>query len=117
MYGEQPNHWDDVTNKEERFRYTINAYTRMRYCYANGSLEFNCKQTPKNKPEHIYPWFENNTTLEKTEWIFGHWASLMGSCQLPNVYALDTGCVWGNHLTMLRWHDKKLFIEQSLQNR
>jgi len=25
------------------------------------------------------------------------------------LYALDTGCVWGNSLTMIRWQDKKLF--------
>jgi bis(5'-nucleosyl)-tetraphosphatase (symmetrical) len=40
----------------------------------------------------------------------------MGECQAENLYALDTGCVWGQHMTMLRWHDKKIFIEQSHKN-
>ena len=36
MYGNSPNNWHDVSTTEQKFRYTINALTRMRYCYANG---------------------------------------------------------------------------------
>lgn len=113
MYGEQPNSWQDVTNKEERFRYTVNAFTRMRYCFADGSLDFACKEQPDKAPKALRPWFEM-TNLENKAWIFGHWAALMGDCPYKNIYALDTGCVWGNHLTMLRWHDKKQFTQQRL---
>ena len=111
MYGNSPNNWHQAITENEIFRYTINAFTRMRYCYPDLSLEFSCKEAPEQSPENIFPWYQVNTTLEQAKWIFGHWASLMGQCPSPNIYALDTGCVWGQHLTLLRWHDKQIFIE------
>lgn len=113
MYGEKPNNWSKASNSLERFRYTINALTRMRYCHSDGSLDFDCKNTPENTINELTPWFELSQLDSKTQWIFGHWAALLGKCSQKNIYALDTGCVWGHHLTMLRWNDKKLFIEQS----
>jgi len=118
MYGEKPNDWNQAKNEEEKFRYTINAFTRMRFCHRNKQLEFDNKLAPSNysQKQHqdgLLPWYELSSTIKNTEWVFGHWAALMGNCSAQNVYALDTGCVWGNHLTMLRWHDKKVFIEQS----
>jgi len=114
MYGEQPNDWSLVETKTERFRYVINAFTRMRYCYEDGSLEFSCKLDPKNAPNNIKPWFNiASSQLDNCSWIFGHWAMLMGNTTHKNTHALDTGCVWGEHLTLLRWYDKTSFIEKS----
>jgi bis(5'-nucleosyl)-tetraphosphatase (symmetrical) len=116
MYGEQPTSWQSANDDLERFRFTINSLTRMRYCHADGSLDFNCKESPASAPKTLTPWFEFQHISQHTQWIFGHWAALMGKCQPENLYALDTGCVWGQHMTMLRWHDKKIFIEQSHKN-
>ena len=114
MYGEKPSDWHKVKTKTDKFRYTVNGLTRMRYCFLNGELEFNCKEAPENTSKSIKPWFEITTNqIQKTQWIFGHWASLMGKINVKGLYALDTGCVWGGHLTLLRWHDKTLFTEQS----
>jgi bis(5'-nucleosyl)-tetraphosphatase (symmetrical) len=113
MYGEKPTSWVDADDEMARFRYTINSLTRMRYCYADGSLDFDCKDNPSSAPKELLPWFEFGHVNDNTQWVFGHWAALMGHCQAKNIYALDTGCVWGQHLTLLRWHDKQLFIEQS----
>ncbi|QOL26639.1 symmetrical bis(5'-nucleosyl)-tetraphosphatase [Thalassotalea sp. LPB0316] len=114
MYGNAPNNWCDVKTKTDRFRYTINAYTRMRFCYADGSLEFACKSSPKDAPKNVQPWF-NLMTKEQASyyWYFGHWAALMGKTNNPHIIALDTGCVWGNYLTMLNYDDKTLFTENS----
>jgi bis(5'-nucleosyl)-tetraphosphatase (symmetrical) len=129
MYGESPNHWHNAHTDIEKFRFSINAFTRMRYCFADGSLEFTQKEAPlknntktsdsshsKNKAKQegsLLPWYELSNEINKHPWVFGHWASLMGQCAHTNIYPLDTGCVWGNHLTMLRWHDKKILIEQA----
>ena len=117
MYGEQPSNWLLANDELEQFRFTVNSLTRMRFCQADGSLDFKCKESPTDAPKELSPWFEFGHIGEKTNWIFGHWAALMGQCGAKNLYALDTGCVWGQHMTMIRWHDKKIFTEQSHKNR
>jgi len=116
MYGDQPASWAQVDDELSRFRFTINSLTRMRYCYADGSLDFTCKENPSHAPKIFKPWFQFQHINKNTQWIFGHWAALMGMCPAGNIHALDTGCVWGQHMTMLRWHDKKLFTEHSHKN-
>ena len=123
MYGEEPNSWQQARTEVEIFRYSINALTRMRYCFQDGSLEFTQKDAPTNTPtlsiisntavSKVTPWYQLSKTIDSTPWVFGHWASLMGKSSHPNIYPLDTGCVWGNQLTMLRWHDKKYFVQNA----
>lgn len=119
MYGEKPCNWNLAISEVEKFRYTVNAFTRMRYCYKNKNLEFDKKSPPKSPHTNqqsdtaLLPWYELSSTINKTAWVFGHWAALMGKCSHQNIYPLDTGCVWGNYLTLLRWHDKKTFTEPS----
>lgn len=114
MYGELPNNWTKAKTDVEKFRYTINALTRMRFCHEDGSLDFDCKNTPNSAPKHLKPWFTLSKELNNVQWIFGHWAALMGECSNANAFALDTGCVWGSHLTLLRWHDKSIFTQKYL---
>jgi bis(5'-nucleosyl)-tetraphosphatase (symmetrical) len=45
--------------------------------------------------------------------LFGHWAALQGYMN-NEVIGLDTGCVWGGSLTMIRWEDKKIFTQDAL---
>ena len=113
MYGEEPKHWSLAKSPHEKFRVTVNSLTRMRYCQLDHALEFTCKLSLEEAPAHIKPWFEFSKKQKDYTWIFGHWASLMGHCSAKNIYALDTGCVWGGHLTLLRWPDKKIFTEHS----
>ena len=115
MYGEEPNSWRQAKSEIDKFRFSINAFTRMRYCFSDGSLEFNQKESPDDiNVSGIVPWYELSQTIKDTAWVFGHWASLMGQCSHTNIYPLDTGCVWGNQLTMLRWHDKKYFSQAAI---
>ncbi len=111
MYGSMPNNWENAKSEVEKFRFTINALTRMRYCHIDGSLDFTCKENLENAPKELMPWFDFQHINNKGQWLFGHWAALMGYCPYNNIYALDTGCVWGQHLSILRWHDKALFTE------
>ena len=123
MYGESPNDWHLAKTTIEKFRYTINTFTRMRFCFSDSTLEFENKHAPEignntsiiiaGENTFLLPWYELSKTIHKHTWIFGHWAALMGETSQKNIYALDTGCVWGSHLTMLRWHDKKIFTEQA----
>lgn len=116
MYGNNPAAWDQAEDAEQQFRYSVNALTRMRYCTPSGDLEFTHKEHPDHNPDNgLYPWFELDGNLEETEWIIGHWATLDGNCSNSNVYALDTGCVWGGYMTLLRWQDKKIFRVPSMK--
>lgn len=114
MYGNEPNNWLQVDSKTDRFRFAINSFTRMRYCLLDGSLEFQCKLPVKQSPKNIKPWFQLSDAIKTNTWVFGHWAALMGETPKASLYALDTGCVWGGHLTLLRWHDKALFSQAKI---
>lgn len=111
MYGNSPDHWNAELQGIDRLRYTINVCTRMRFCYANKHLEFECKLPVEQAPPELKAWFELDNPQCQYPILFGHWASLIGYPTPENIYALDTGCVWGNHLTLLRWEDKKFFIQ------
>lgn len=110
MYGNDPARWDPRLTGLPRWRYIINAFTRMRFCTADGSLDFHSKVSPKQPHPGLTPWFEQRQAdHNEPDLIFGHWAALMGQCSQPRVHALDTGCVWGNQLTMWRWDDDATF--------
>jgi bis(5'-nucleosyl)-tetraphosphatase (symmetrical) len=50
----------------------------------------------------LTPWFDfPERRAARTHIVFGHWAAL-GLLRRADVTALDTGCVWGNHLTAVR---------------
>ncbi len=101
--------WVDAKNTTSRLRYALNVLTRMRYCEKNASPEYRCSEPPGNQPDHLLPWFElPDHKLQDHTIIFGHWAAL-GYHNHKNVYALDSGCVWGNALTALRLEDKEVF--------
>ncbi|UUM30276.1 bis(5'-nucleosyl)-tetraphosphatase (symmetrical) ApaH [Vibrio japonicus] len=115
MYSNQPDLWSDSLKGLDRYRYIINAYTRMRFCFTDGRLDMECKLSPEEVVEEgLIPWFQlkDRVTIDKTI-LFGHWAALEGYIG-GDVIGLDTGCVWGGNLTMLRWEDKKFFTQQAM---
>ncbi|HHW7545844.1 TPA: bis(5'-nucleosyl)-tetraphosphatase (symmetrical) ApaH [Mannheimia haemolytica] len=116
MYENKPERWSDDLQGVERWRYIINVFTRMRFCYTDKRLDFDCKLPLEQAPQELLAWFDlDNPLFTQKNIIFGHWASLMGKCTRPNIYALDTGCAWGSHLTMLRWEDKQIFTQKRLK--
>ncbi|ROV61842.1 bis(5'-nucleosyl)-tetraphosphatase (symmetrical) [Vibrio ponticus] len=115
MYANQPDLWDNKLEGIERYRYIINAFTRMRFCFADARLDMDCKLPPQEVTgDELVPWFElpSRIRLDKAV-IFGHWAALEGH-QSDQEIGLDTGCVWGGSLTMLRWEDKQFFTQPAL---
>ncbi|OOF43321.1 bis(5'-nucleosyl)-tetraphosphatase (symmetrical) [Rodentibacter rarus] len=117
MYDNQPERWSPNLQGIERWRYTINVFTRMRFCYWDHRLDFACKQPPKEAPPELTPWFNlDNPLYQRIPIIFGHWASLVDEPTPPNIYALDTGCVWNNRMTLLCWEDKQCFSQSAVKN-
>ena len=110
MYGNHPSGWRDDLRGEERLRLITNYFTRMRFCSAAGELELKTKESADAAPEGFAPWFTHTTrkTLHQ-KILFGHWAALEGKANGVNIFALDTGCVWGGTLTAMRLEDGTYF--------
>lgn len=110
MYGNEPTHWNNSLTGLARLRCITNYLARVRYCHADGSLALAYKGKIIDKPQDLIPWFEvPNRCNREVKIIFGHWAALEGKVNVPNLFAIDTGCVWGNCLTALRLDDGKRF--------
>ena len=120
IYSNHPTKWTPDLGKTQRTRFTINAFTRMRFCSPKGHLNFSESGFKGKSRKNRIPWFEfNNDSLNDYRVIFGHWSSL-GLLNTRQHLALDTGCVWGNHLTLAKIPknpDKKikLFTEPNLK--
>ena len=105
MYGNQPNLWHDKLEGFERLRFITNAFTRMRYVSKQARLDLKFKGQPRRKPRTLLAWFDYpERRLADTKIIFGHWASL-GHYQKDNIHCIDSGCVWGNELTLIKLSD------------
>ncbi len=103
MYTEEPEDWSGALSGLPRLRYCINALTRMRYLYPDGTLDFSCKVPPaKCEDPNLKPWFLFPSNTADYTRVFGHWAALMGKVEGERLQALDTGCCWGEYLTL--WH-------------
>lgn len=110
MYGNEPNYWKDSLTGFERLRAITNHFTRIRFCYPDGSIELGFKGKVDTHPEKLIPWFQMpDRKNADVKIIFGHWAALGGITNTPNTFALDTGCVWGFSLTAMRLEDGKRF--------
>ncbi|MFZ3088685.1 MAG: symmetrical bis(5'-nucleosyl)-tetraphosphatase, partial [Methylotenera sp.] len=108
MYGNLPDQWSDELTGIDRLRVITNATTRLRICSVQGLMEFKFKGELKDIPAGFMPWFEvPGRATQDTPVIFGHWSAL-GLQQKTNLYALDTGCLWGGKLTAMNVHTKAI---------
>jgi bis(5'-nucleosyl)-tetraphosphatase (symmetrical) len=99
MYGNKPDRWNDSLRGMDRLRFVINAFTRMRYCRADGSIDLKAKGAPGEQPEDLKPWFDAPERKSAgVRVICGHWSTL-GYRRRPDLLAIDTGCIWGGALT------------------
>ena len=117
MYHNEPTCWRDDYNAQTRFRFIVNAFTRMRYCRQGDDdlhLDLSCKLSPAQAPTNVRPWF-NFWREQPTTLVFGHWAALNGKTNRTDVIALDTGCVWGNQLTLFDFAQQRLYHQKALK--
>ncbi len=102
MYGQRPDRWSSDLNGIDRLRFITNCLTRIRFCFADGRLEFSEKGPPGEQPDNLIPWFDLpiRATAE-VRIVFGHWSAL-GLLEKETLLGIDTGCVWGRELTAVR---------------
>jgi bis(5'-nucleosyl)-tetraphosphatase (symmetrical) len=102
MYGNRPDRWSDDLQGLDRLRVIVNALTRLRFCSADGVMEFETKDSAASAPQGFMPWFDvPQRRSEGSRIAFGHWSTL-GAVSRTGLLALDTGCVWGGCLTAAR---------------
>lgn len=102
MYGNWPNRWSETLQGPERWRFIINVLTRIRFCTADGEMDFLVKEGADAAPPGTKPWFEVATRRSADSPIaFGHWSTL-GLIDTPLLLGLDTGCLWGGALSAAR---------------
>ena len=102
MYGNQPDRWSEDLGGDDRWRIIANAMTRLRFCSADGQMEFASKDGAASAPAGYMPWFDvPGRRSAATPIAFGHWSTL-GLLQRDKLLALDTGCLWGGCLSAAR---------------
>lgn len=109
MYGNNPALWHDDLEGLPRIRAIVNYLTRMRFINQLGQLDLTSKEGAGAAPSGFAPWFRYPRQSAGTRLLFGHWAALEGRTDCPDIYALDTGCVWGGQLSALRLDDQQCF--------
>ena len=102
MYGNKPARWNEELTGTDRLWVIVNALTRLRFCDARGKMEFDAKEGADAAPPGFMTWFDvpGRRTADVTM-AFGHWSTL-GWLGRADLYALDSGCVWGGCLSALR---------------
>jgi bis(5'-nucleosyl)-tetraphosphatase (symmetrical) len=102
MWGNEPAQWSDSLTGADRLRVAINAFTRLRFCTAEGVMHLKASGGPDQAPPGTLPWFDVPGRRTAGDTIaFGHWSTL-GYLRRPDLISLDTGCVWGGCLSALR---------------
>ena len=109
LWGSKPVAWSNKLKGAERLRVIVNAMTRMRFCTLDGKMNFEAKGKVENAPKGCVPWFEVPGRRSADQvLVTGHWSAL-GLRILPNLLTLDSGCLWGGHLSAVRLEDRQVF--------
>lgn len=112
IYGDEPRCWSAELSGIARLRFNLNCLTRLRFCDEAGRLHLEYKGPLGSQPPTLVPWFRVSWRHNKDlRILFGHWSALEGKIQEPNIYALDTGCIWGGSLTAMCLEDGKIYQE------
>lgn len=107
--GEFPSRWSDDYAGQTRLGVIVNALTKLRVCTAEGDMDLSYKAELQTIPRGLIPWFRApGRRSAGTTIVSGHWAAL-GLHVEDHIIALDSGCIWGKHLTAVRLEDRQVF--------
>lgn len=102
IYGSKPNYWSDELTGYERLRSITNIFTRARYITCDGLMDYSTTDPPEKVASDLTPWYLCELKSPRaTQVVFGHWSSL-GSRQVNQFIATDSGCVWGGALSAVK---------------
>jgi len=91
--------------------FALAIFTRSRFCTADGVFNWRNNRADSNN-NNEQPWFSHPHARWRVDTpdadhrncriVFGHWSAKGVINNQPHVLGLDSGCVWGNHLTLAR---------------
>ncbi|GIU22081.1 symmetrical bis(5'-nucleosyl)-tetraphosphatase [Shewanella schlegeliana] len=118
MYGNDVDDYHSGLTPLEKQIYCINALTRMRYITQDGRLDFNCKTPIQGSNQaDLTPWFDLESKIPADyTLVFGHWAAIMGQTNLTNRVGLDTGCCWGEYMTLWHFESNQKITQEKLKD-
>ncbi len=109
LYSDEPRTWRDDLAGFDRLRAIVNACTRLRFCTAQGTMEFREKRGVDAAPSGYRPWFEHASRASgNVTVVCGHWSTVELKFN-PNLLMLDSGCLWGGTLTAVRLDDRRVY--------
>ena len=113
IFGPDKSSWRSDLSPDQRLSAVVAAMTRLRCCTLEGApVRF--VGAPENAPPGTCPWFRvPSRQSQGRPIIFGHWAHL-GLYMSDDAVGIDTGCLYGGHLTALRLEDRTVFQQESL---
>ena len=94
---------EPVKHDPTRLLFTAAVLTRTRYCTSDGYFNWDVR-TGESSNKKDKPWYAHNQLAwaDDCSVVFGHWAAKGLVKNQPHVLGLDTGCVWGNKLTLAK---------------
>ncbi len=102
LYGNRPDRWSPELTGSDRLRFITNCLTRLRFCEPDGTLALSEKGEIGTQSPGLLPWFQvPGRRTRDDRIIIGHWSTL-GYWQGDNVWAIDSGCLWGGALTAIQ---------------
>ena len=111
LYRRRTAGWRDDLEGAERLAAAAAIFTRTRMVDEDGRPQLKYQGAPGDAPDGWRPWFVSSEVRRQSRTvIFGHWA-LLGFLQAPDVVCLDSGCVYGGHLTALSLDDGRVVQE------
>ena len=109
LYGDEPSTWRDDLDGDDRLRAIVNVCTRLRFCTADGRIDFREKRGREHAPADMRAWFMHPARhTARNTIVCGHWSTLELALE-PNVLMLDSGCLWGGTLTAISLPDRRVF--------
>lgn len=109
LYPSNHLQWSPTLTGATRLATITKVLTRLRTCTADGAMESSYSGPPDQAPAGFVPWFHIPARKSAdTTIVCGHWAAL-GLHVGDGVLSIDSGCVWGRHLTAVRLDDRQIF--------
>lgn len=100
--------WAASLNTSERWRAILSYFVRVRMVTHDACVVGDFDGPPADAPPNTLPWFAMPAPAWATHTVvFGHWAAL-GLHVGGHHIGIDTGCVWGGHLTAIRLDDRSI---------